>query len=815
MRLDRLIPSMYQRRLLALMLVMGVGAAVPVLQLGRLTLAKGEELRADAEKRLITEQWLPTVRGRIVDRKGRVLAADRPSFDVAVDYSVITERWVQQRAARKVRDFAGFDYSRMSREQRESAAEQFIPALKQHLDQGWDQICQTAGISRADLEARKAEIREQVQYLAATVNERTRLREEARRQKAGGGDAAEVATAEVQQPIAEQSESHVILHDVPDDVGFAFRRLEAKSLQDESGSGGKVRSLPVMPGLHVKDSTRREYPFEVVDVPVDLSGFPAPLRRDQVKTVRVQGVATQVLGWMRSRIFKEDLQRRPRVREDGTIDPGHYRPGDVIGEGGVEQAMEERLRGLRGVQRTHLDTQQVETAAPKAGEDAGVTIDAVLQARIQALFDPAVGLAVVQPWQRTKKPEDEGTKPKAGELPLGTPLNGAAVVIDVATGDILAMVSQPSFTRQMLTTNPKQIFGDEYGRAFQNRCIDFPYPPGSIVKPLVLCGAVDAHRYDPGERIACSGHFFPDKPLMYRCWIYKQFHTTHSAQMGHDLDGADAIRGSCNIFFFEMGRRLGVAGIRDLFTSLGVGSSANGFNIFGLSALPAEPDARKDEVKRRLWMSEYRGSLPSAEKATIQEAILMGIGQGPITWTPLHAANAYATLARSGVFKSPRLLAGAPQQVTDLAFDKRAVTMALKGLHGSANEEFGTTYTITYDMPDGSRVKERIFDTPGVDIWAKSGTADTNPFRADFDLSGGREEFDGDHAWCVCLAGVGGVPKYAIAVVVDYGGSGGRVAGPLANQVVRALAAEGYLPNRKPVRPSEDGAEAEVSGGGG
>jgi cell division protein FtsI/penicillin-binding protein 2 len=116
---------------------------------------------------------------------------------------------------------------------------------------------------------------------------------------------------------------------------------------------------------------------------------------------------------------------------------------------------------------------------------------------------------------------------------------------------------------------------------------------------------------------------------------------------------------------------------------------------------------------------------------------------------------------------------------------------------------------VTFEMADGESLQERIFNAPAIDIWAKSGTADVAPFVAD--LAGqGAESFDGDHAWCVLLAGNGGKPRYAVAVVVHQGGSGGGVAGPVANQVVHALIAEGYLPRI----PAGEPAPAEDTGEG-
>ncbi len=816
MRLTHVIPSMFQRRLLFLALAMGAAGAFPVVQMARLTLGRGGDLRAEAEKRLVSETWLESSRGRIMDCKGRELARDKPSLDIAVDYKVITGRWADERAARaakKASEAAGKGWVTLSPEEKEAAIRASRVPFDLHMEEMWRLFAKTAGITEQQVEQRRQEIKEQVQYIAAVVTENERKKEEARLRAAG--KPAEVAASSLRVTILEQKQAHVMLRGVSDSVGLEFDRLKDLTGDEDvslaapgrtDAGGGKP--LPVFPGLRVVDSSRREYPLDVMDVEVDTSTFPPPLRGG-TQRIRVPGVAMHEIGRMRGRLYKEDLERRPRIDPStGKIDRGHYRPGDSVGHGGAEQAREDELRGLRGVKIKHLDTGKEEEIIRLPGRDVSLTLDASLEARIQALFDPSLGLTVVQPWHRTKKPEDEASVPKseAKELPVGTPLNGAVVVIEVRTGNIVAMVSMPSYTHEQIETMPETIANDTYNQAFLNRAIGRVYQPGSIVKPLVLCEAMKQGRYSADERIDCTGHFFADKPLMYRCWIYKQFHTTHTARLGHPLDGADAIRCSCNIFFYEMGRRLGPQGIHDVFSAFGVGAGApggGGFNIFGLPALPTDPTTRAQEQRRRGLLSEAAGEVRSPDKATPQEAILMGIGQGPVTWTPLHAANAYATLARHGEMLSPRLFEDATQERRDLDLSDRAIQQALKGLHGSANEENGTTHVITYTLADGTKKTESVFTVPGIDVWAKSGTADTSPFRAELSQLGGggtgdgREElYDSDHSWCVCLVGDGsngGEPKYAIACIVDYGGSGGRVAGPLANQVVYALRAEGYL----------------------
>lgn len=787
-RISKYIPSMYQRRLLLLVGGMCVAGLLPALRMGQLTLAQGAGLRAEAERRLEDREWLDNVRGRIIDRRGRVLAMDRPTLNVAVDYDVITGEWADDQAARRARSQNRAKWATMTREQRKEASRAALPEFDAQLEAMWNQIARVSGVSREDIQAKRAEVRSEVQLLATQVTERKR-RERERLLNRGSDDAdadeslTPVLTSEVRRPVREESEAHVLLRDVPDAMGFEFQKLVRETIEPLTPGG---RERPRYPGLRVIDAKRREYPLDTVDVPLNSSLLPLPLRRTDGEElrVRVAGVATHLVGWMRGRLFEEDVTRRPLVRADGSLDYGHYRAGDSVGQGGIEQAGESLLRGRRGVRVTHLDTGEVEVNAPVNGTDVQLTIDAMLQARAQALFDPRVGLAVVQPWHKAAHQD----APKAGELPLGAQLHGAAVIIDVATGDILAMVSAPSFSHEVLTHARETILNDTYTASYLNRAIDKPYPPGSIVKPLIFTSAVTAGKLGLDDRINCTGHFYPEKPTLFRCWIFKQFHTTHNDQLGHPLNGSDAIKVSCNIFFYELGRRLGPAGIHDLYTRFGVGRESTAWNLFGVDG---------EELPNAGLLHVHRGGVPDASKASSSEAVLMGIGQGPVLWTPLHAADAYATLARGGVRLTPRLRSDVTQIRADLGLDASSVRVALDGLKRCASEENGTTFSVTYEMPDGSKHRERIFDVPGVSVWAKSGTADAPPFVADLNFDQNTETFDGDHAWCVGLVGVGNEPKYAIAVVVDHGGSGGRVSGPVVNQLIHALVSEGYLPDHR------------------
>src|SRR5690606_8797709 len=147
----------------------------------------------------------------------------------------------------------------------------------------------------------------------------------------------------------------------------------------------------------------------------------------------------------------------------------------------------------------------------------------------------------------------------------------------------------------------------------------------------------------------------------------------------------------------------------------------------------------------------------------------------PITWTPLHAADAYATIARGGVRLLPRLVAdeGVAPRVEDLRLAPAPMRNTRKGMRGSVDDPvFRTGSRLTND-----RMPRRIFNAPGVTVGGKTGTAGSSPIVWAADGDGPAPATmvrQGDHSWFVVLvADEGEAPRYAIAVVVDYGGSGG------------------------------------------
>jgi penicillin-binding protein 2 len=771
---------MFRRRVWLLGVLMCAGAALPLARTIDLTTRRGEQLREAAEARLVERRLVGTTRGMILDRKGRVLAHDKPSFDVEVDYPLISGQWAFAQAAREARRVHKERWAQLSPVQRETLVQKLLPAHQARLAQAWLELARLTGVAPAELERRRAEIVERVGAQAAFIWD-------AKRRELSGalargreltegveGEEPSVALAEVARPIREQVSAHAVVEGLDEAAAFAFPASALPGQGAPAGAGGEGGGGGggggLLAGMRLVDGRRREYPMDEVEVDVPRAHFPAPLRSEEPITVRVAGVATPLVGWMRGRLYKEDLERRPLRRAGGpgqadTIDLGGYVPGDSAGGAGVELSAEDRLRGARGSVLTQLDTGEVTRTAPSAGQSVKLTLDARLQARVLALLDPRAGLTTVQPWQNNKA------------LEPGTRLHAAAAVLDIETGDVLALVSTPTFGLQQLRDDPESVLKNEVERPLLSRAMGRAYAPGSIVKPLVLCEAAARAGWRADRTVACGGHFAPDRPDALRCWIYKQSGQTHTGQFGRELRADEAVMVSCNIYFFTVGQALGPEGLMRLFGGLGVGTQP------GTVHSELGVGYQFDGAVGRLGRQEGRAPITPAE------AVLMGIGQGPIAWTPLHAADAYATLARGGVRIVPRMRGDVEAKRIDLGWPAEATEVALRGLWMSVNDERGTGHHLSLATWDGIPLREVTFNVPGVRVWGKSGTADSGVKSED------NPDASLDHSWFVVLVGdeSGGKPRYAVSLLVEYGGSGGRVAGPLCNQILWALRLEGYL----------------------
>jgi cell division protein FtsI/penicillin-binding protein 2 len=788
-------PNGFARRLLLLGAVSGLAFTVLGAQALRLGVGRRDDAIRQVEERLVRTVWTHAVRGDIVDRRGRVLATDRPSYSVAFPFAVINGDWADAEGTRAARRAAGRRWLDLSPAERDELVGAHVGLMRVHLEGVWDRLAMSAGVSRAEVDVQRDRVIRMVEARQAAVTRARYDREVLAAYESGSVPTEEQRRAILRRaegPIAERRGSHVLISGIGDDAAFRLRVMEGDEIElaappafasilgeDAKASGGAI-AVQRMPGMSVRDRGDRDYPLSRVDVEVPRTGLPGPLRSDEPARVTVDGVAGHVLGRMRARVYSEDQAARDawltrmatsspalaaRVRTPSGVDRGEYREGDLVGEAGIERSQESELRGLRGLRSVRIDTGATTEVAAEQGRTVALTIDAMLQARVQAIMSPEFGLARVQPWH-----QQESLTQQPGDV-----LNGAAVVLDVDSGDVLAMVSLPSFTLEELRDDPEALVGDSaalrVSQPMVNRAVSKPYQPGSVVKPLILLGAEGRGNYALDQRIECTGHLIPNRPDMFRCWIFKRYNTTHMSQLGHALLADEAISVSCNIFFYTLGRRLGPEGIVATYRSFGVGEPLDlGVDLVYAGALGSEGDV---------------SGIGSGDAAQ------MGIGQGPVAWTPLHAADAYATLARGGIRITPRLLRDAPRgEPRDIGASRGAVDMALRGLWLAVNDTNGTGHALTADG-----VREPIFNVPGVKVWGKTGTAHASPIVGDPDGEGpaaGQILEQGDHSWFVVLAGRDR-PTHAIAVVTDFGGSGGKVSGPIANEIVRALVDEGYI----------------------
>lgn len=706
-----------------------------------LTVVQGERHSERAEERLDTERFLPTWRGRLLDRNGRVIAEDVASYDAAVSYSFAKGTWATERAEEEARQALGkAKWRLLKKDERERAIAERLPKWRAEQARVVAALASRGGLPPDALQSRLAEIATRIDTTAASVHARTLAKRKER------GLSLDVAA----EPIREMREFHAVVSNVPPETANEFRKLS-----DQCPGG-----------LIVIDAARRNNAWATVDIEIARDQLPRPIRTSVPLVMRMSDPLDSLRGSVRREVWAEDERRRPfeRTLADGSveIDLGGYRAGsDSIGARGFERRFEDELRGNRGQVSRRLDTDTEDRIEPKPGADVRVSIDAELQACVQAALDPRLGLTKVQSWQS-----------HSSDLHPGEALPAAAVIVEVDSGEVLAAASTP--TPEIVAASGTFVISAN--TANLNRALDGIYPPGSIVKPLVYLAGVAEGVVDESETIACNGHYFKDRKDVARCWIYRQQYkfATHSAPSGGPLAVENAIAYSCNIYFYTVAERLGAQRLCEWFTRFGLG--ANGGHV----PSPAEAKAIDD-------------------RHDVFSTISLGIGQGALTVTPLELASAFAVIARGGRVLPPAWRRGenlgreAASESGRLPLFTTAVARTLEGLRRVTADPKGTANHMTY--PDGAR--DPIIDVPGVRLWAKTGTAEAPPLKLDRDHDGTPESIatDADHAWCVALVGddLSPGPRYAIAVLIEHGGGGGRTSGPVMAAVIRALVKQGYL----------------------
>ena len=791
---------MFHRRLLLLSLVLlGVFLLVWLQTLRLSSGASRVAALASIEHALHRNTFIPTRRGRVLDRNGVVLAVDRATWQASVPYRVLSGRWAVRQARVAAQAAVGKPvWKELPRAEQDRRSALFLADYQAQVETLLDTLSELADETPETGRQRRADVLRRVSQVRAEVAGRSRGRA---LQRGDADEASGLAWAKVEQPVADELKRHVIAPRLSEAAAQQVSALasEARRRLDAAATDAPAGADAVWAEVDVTRTLRRVFPLTETTVTVDRSTMPMTLRNPEPVEIPVHGLGWHVLGGVAA-VHDQDrrLVARPFIRPidrggpsggdrrlDTTAryDLGGYRVGDMAGTRGVERTLEKRLRGERGFERVRRQTGGVvERAEPEPGGDVRLTLDHRLQARVRALMthDPEVGLMLAQPWH-------------GGDLPPGTPLHGAAVVLDIDSGEVLAAVSVPTPDPAADGSSVDHTHLPHYFRPTQG-----VFPPGSTVKPVTLAAALSEGVLPPGGTLDVSaGHLYPNNPRLFRDWIFVE---QWGMRTFGELDGPAAIKVSSNTFFGQLAQRLGPRRLRTWQEQFGFGRSSGVGLPVAAGTLPGNAAAD--------------GAGPTDPPLVLRrDSEQSAIGQGSMTATPLQLASALAVLGRSGRYIEPGFVVGLPRQAYHTGVTPEAVAEALSGMWKSANEGAvhpggrdvvaGTTYRLAWNDGSGNGTRrEPIFNTPGVRVWGKSGTAQASPLREAFDDDGdgridrrGEIVRSGNHAWTVVLAGPEGLgrPTLSVVVLVEYGGSGGKAAAPIVNQILRAAKAEGYL----------------------
>lgn len=438
-----------------------------------------------------------------------------------------------------------------------------------------------------------------------------------------------------------------------------------------------------------------------------------------------------------------------------TGDPLLELPDFRIGKAGVEKSQDLALRGSAGTSQVEVNAygrvvREIARAEGQPGQDVVVSLDASLQ--------------------------DFVTKRCAAEQSV------SCVVLDAVTGDVIALVSSPSYDPMAFSTGLTQAMWQELTtdprNPLSNKVIAGLYPPGSTFKPVVALAALEGGAISPETHITCPG-YLELGDATFHCWK-KGGHGT--------LNLRDAIKNSCDVYFYETSRRAGIDRIAAMARRFGFGR-ALGLDI---------PGERAGLIPDRDW------KLATTGVAWQQgETLNAGIGQGSVLATPLQVATMVARLV-TGRAVVPHLIRPAgtlpaggdrrPPTFAPLGITPHALSVVLDGMTAVVNEQGGTAYA--------ARITDPMYAMGG-----KSGTSQVRHI-TQYERDHGLRKPDEipwkerDHALFVGFAPVGGA-RYICAVVVEHGGASGgggsAVAAPMVRDVL--LEAQKRDPARKVPQP--------------
>ncbi|ADM08282.1 Cell division protein FtsI [Parvularcula bermudensis HTCC2503] len=430
----------------------------------------------------------------------------------------------------------------------------------------------------------------------------------------------------------------------------------------------------------------------------------------------------------------------------------YLQPGFRLGKNGLERSYDEVLRGEAGSQTIEVTAagrvlaEEDERGRPQVpGKVLALTIDDEIQAKAMEIMSA-----------------DYEEYPEGTERPSAA--SGAAVVLDIVTGDILALASTPAFDPNLFATDVDPATLRELSTSPQNPLISKPvsgvYPPGSTFKAITAIAALEAG-ISPTTRFRCPGYYYYGGQR-FRCW----------KREGHgSVDLVGSLQHSCDVYYYNMGARLGIDQIADVAQRFGLGQT---FDI-GLQ------NEKSGIVPSTEWKRTRYRTNPANQTWFPGETLSVAIGQGATTATPLQLAVMSARIA-SGKRVMPRIVRGVAtdsvpvQDFEDIGVEASHLAAVRDGLDAVVNRW-------------GTAARSRLL--PDYRMAGKTGTSQVRSLRINPQTGQPFSNYqlpwnERDHALFIAFAPVES-PRYAISVVVEHGGSGSRSAAPRARDLMRAV----------------------------
>ena len=436
---------------------------------------------------------------------------------------------------------------------------------------------------------------------------------------------------------------------------------------------------------------------------------------------------THILGYV-SQANENDIEANEVIKKN-------FVPGLKVGKIGLEKSFEKKLIGTNDIERYEVNAygrriSQLEFQKGEKGKNLKLTIDSEIQRLAATLL-----------------------KNQAGSIN----------VMDIFTGEIIAMQSSPSFDPNLfvfgISQDDWQVIRNDPMKPLVNKTLQGNYSPGSTIKPIVALSALENGIINTNFTVKCTG-----KTEMYgqtyHCWKKK----------GHGFVSLrEAMKQSCDTYFYEISRRLGVDKLSETAKKFGLGEKVFG-DLFGIEKNGLIPNTEwKKNALGKGWL--------------LGETIITGIGQGYIQTTPIQLCLMTAQIANGGYKIYPKIIVEDKKynqpddKFQQLYKNSRNIKIVQDAMFGSTNEVMGTSY------------RSRIND-PEYQFAGKTGTAQVKKITErdrELDLKTFEIPYEErDHALYVAF-GPYKNPRYAISIIVEHGGNGSTTAAPMAKKLFKLI----------------------------